>query len=162
MRLVLLGPPGAGKGTQAKLLQQSLGVAHISTGDMLRERMTSADPLGQEVVAVMQSGGLVPDKLVNRMVEKRIEEPDCATGFILDGFPRTVSQAARVRPALNYARRMGWPMGFEPTTTGITIQDSTVELPPPLNRKLHALSAPLPATPGNWHARQDSNLLPPA
>ena len=103
--LILFGPPGSGKGTQAKLLQQSLGVAHISTGDMLRERMTSADPLGQEVVAVMQSGGLVPDKLVNRMVEKRIEEPDCATGFILDGVPRTVSQA-RLLVGLLAARKI--------------------------------------------------------
>jgi adenylate kinase len=91
--LILFGPPGSGKGTQAKLLRQSLGMAHISTGDMLRERVASGDSLGQQVSGIMQSGGLVPDELVNRMVEDRIEQADCVNGFILDGFPRTVSQA---------------------------------------------------------------------
>lgn len=89
----MFGPPGSGKGTQAKLLRQSLGIAHISTGDMLRERVASGDGLGQEAASIMQSGGLVPDEMVNRMVEDRIEQPDCEKGFILDGFPRTVSQA---------------------------------------------------------------------
>ena len=91
--LILFGPPGSGKGTQAKLLQESLQVAHISTGDMLRERVASGDGLGREVAGIMQSGGLVPDETVNRMVSDRIEQPDCAEGFILDGYPRTVNQA---------------------------------------------------------------------
>src|SRR5438046_1799361 len=91
--LILFGSPGSGKGTQAKLLKQSLGVAHISTGDMLRERVASGDSLGREVAQLMQSGALVPDETVNRMVEDRIEQPDCIRGFILDGYPRTVSQA---------------------------------------------------------------------
>src|ERR1700759_1308702 len=91
--LILFGPPGSGKGTQAKLLRQTLGVAHISTGDMLREHLASGDALGQEISSVMKSGGLVPDETVNRMVEDRIEYPDCEKGFILDGFPRTVQQA---------------------------------------------------------------------
>lgn len=89
----MFGPPGSGKGTQAKFLRQFLGVAHISTGDMLRERVASGDELGVKVASVMQSGGLVPDEMVNRMVEDRIEQPDCEKGFILDGFPRTVNQA---------------------------------------------------------------------
>lgn len=91
--LILFGPPGSGKGTQAKLLKQSLGIAHISTGDMLREHIAAGDALGREVNEIMQAGGLVPDETVNRMVEERIEQPDCEKGFILDGFPRTVSQA---------------------------------------------------------------------
>jgi adenylate kinase len=91
--LILFGPPGSGKGTQAELLRKSLRVAHISTGDMLRERVASGDALGREVAGIMQSGGLVSDETVNRMVEDRIEQPDCVGGFILDGFPRTVHQA---------------------------------------------------------------------
>ncbi len=89
----MFGAPGSGKGTQAKLLKQSLGVAHISTGDMLRERIASGDPLGREVESLMKARNLVPDEKVNRLVEERIEEPDAEDGFILDGFPRTVSQA---------------------------------------------------------------------
>jgi adenylate kinase len=91
--LILFGPPGSGKGTQAKLLRQTLGMAHISTGDMLRERIASGDELGQAVAGIMQSGGLVSDELVNRLVEERIAQPDAEKGFILDGYPRTVAQA---------------------------------------------------------------------
>lgn len=91
--LILFGPPGSGKGTQAKFLRQALNVAHISTGDMLRERVASGDELGRRVAGMMQSGTLVPDDTVNRLVEDRIELPDCARGFILDGYPRTVTQA---------------------------------------------------------------------
>ena len=91
--LILFGPPGSGKGTQAKLLKQVLQVAHISTGDMLRERVASGDSLGVQVASLMQSGGLVPDEVVNLMVSDRITYPDCSRGFILDGYPRTVSQA---------------------------------------------------------------------
>ncbi|HVO99491.1 MAG TPA: adenylate kinase [Bryobacteraceae bacterium] len=98
--LILFGPPGSGKGTQAKLLRQALGVAHISTGDMLRERVASRDPLGEEAESIMKAGGLVPDEIVNRMVEERIEQPDCANGFILDGYPRTVSQAKLISGVL--------------------------------------------------------------
>lgn len=89
----MFGAPGSGKGTQAKLLKQSLDVAHISTGDMLRERIASGDPLGLEVESIMKAGSLVSDETVNRLVEERIEEPDAKSGFILDGFPRTVTQA---------------------------------------------------------------------
>ena len=96
----MFGPPGSGKGTQAKLLRQSLGWAHISTGDMLRAHMAAGDALGKEIAAVMQSGGLVSDETVNRMVEERIEEEDCTEGFILDGFPRTVSQAVLLKDLL--------------------------------------------------------------
>ena len=89
----MFGSPGSGKGTQAKLLKESLHIAHISTGDMLRERVASGDEVGRSVASLMQAGGLVPDETVNRLVEERIEQPDCANGFILDGYPRTVQQA---------------------------------------------------------------------
>jgi adenylate kinase len=91
--LILFGPPGSGKGTQAKFLRDTFQIAHISTGDMLRERVSAGDALGREVAGVMKSGGLVPDTTVYRLVVDRIERPDCANGFMLDGFPRTVEQA---------------------------------------------------------------------
>jgi adenylate kinase len=91
--VIMFGPPGSGKGTQAKLLREYFGVAHISTGDMLRERVAAGDALGREVAGIMNSGNLVPDETVSRMVEERIERPDCSAGFILDGYPRTVNQA---------------------------------------------------------------------
>jgi adenylate kinase len=91
--LILFGPPGSGKGTQAQLLQSSLGIPHLSTGDMLRERSARGDALGRELAAILNSGQLVPDETVNRMLEERIRQPDCARGFILDGYPRTAPQA---------------------------------------------------------------------
>jgi adenylate kinase len=91
--LILFGSPGSGKGTQAKLLKESLDLAHISTGDMLRERVASGDAIGRSVASLMQAGELVPDETVNHLVEERIEQPDTVNGFILDGYPRTVQQA---------------------------------------------------------------------
>jgi adenylate kinase len=91
--LILFGPPGSGKGTQAKLLKERLGIPHISTGDMLRDRIASGDGLGLKVKELMVAGRLVPDEIVNQMVDERITEPDCANGFILDGYPRTIAQA---------------------------------------------------------------------
>jgi adenylate kinase len=91
--LVLFGPPGSGKGTQAKLLMQCLGIPQISTGDMLREHIQAGDKLGQEIGGIMHAGGLVADEMVNALVEQRLARPDCAKGFILDGYPRTRQQA---------------------------------------------------------------------
>src|SRR6202521_1246857 len=91
--LIMFGAPGSGKGTQAKLLCEALGVPHISTGDMLRDRIARKDELGLQVEGILQAGGLVSDEIVNRLVAERIEQPDCAAGFILDGYPRTANQA---------------------------------------------------------------------
>lgn len=100
MKLVLLGPPGAGKGTQAKLLSGKWNIPHISTGDILREQMQKDSPLGAKVRRFVQNGELVPDDIVLEVVVNRLTQPDTAVGFILDGFPRTLNQADGLKKAL--------------------------------------------------------------
>jgi len=94
MNLILLGPPGAGKGTQAEIITQKRGLVQLSTGDMLREAVKNDTPIGEEASAIMETGGLVPDEIVIKIVAERLSASDYANGFILDGFPRTLNQAA--------------------------------------------------------------------
>ena len=105
MILILLGPPGAGKGTQAKLLSVELGIPHISTGDMFRDHKARGTDIGRQVQAIMDAGGLVTDDITNAMVKDRLSRADVEPGFILDGYPRTVGQAGFLDDLLRAAGR---------------------------------------------------------
>ena len=114
MKIVLLGAPGAGKGTVAKLLSEFDGSVQISTGDILRGAVKSGSELGKKAKSYMDSGGLVPDSLIMEIMEARLQEDDCAKGFLLDGFPRTIPQAealeellARLGIALDFVASLG-------------------------------------------------------
>lgn len=106
-RLIFLGPPGAGKGTQAKTLAEDWNIPHISTGDILRQALKEQTPLGIKAQSYMDKGELVPDQLVQEMVEERLHQPDTKSGWILDGFPRTVQQAAFLEELLQKLAQSG-------------------------------------------------------
>lgn len=114
MNLIFLGSPGSGKGTLAKLLSVTLGVPHISPGDILRGEIKQNSELGKSTFPYMQKGELVPDEIIRRMVEKRIKQTDCLKGFILDGFPRTRIQAEGLDELLSgMNRKVAWALEFE-------------------------------------------------
>lgn len=106
LNIILMGPPGAGKGTQAVTIADEFGIPHISTGDMFREAMANKTELGLKAKAIVESGGLVPDDLTIELVKERLSRPDCANGYLLDGFPRTIPQAealAKIGPEIDRA-----------------------------------------------------------
>lgn len=97
MKIILMGPPGAGKGTHAKWMEEDFNIPHISTGDMFREAIASGSELGRKIKDVINAGGLVSDELTCALVKDRLSQPDCANGYLLDGFPRTIPQAEELR-----------------------------------------------------------------
>jgi adenylate kinase len=101
LRVVFFGPPGAGKGTQARLLEQKFGACQVSTGEILRKAVREENPLGKKAADYLDRGDLVPDEVMVKLVAERLREPDCQGGFILDGFPRTITQAERLEQMLN-------------------------------------------------------------
>ena len=118
MNLIFLGPPGAGKGTQARLLQQRQGIPQIATGDMLRAAMAGGSTVGQEADRFVRAGDLVPDSVMIRIIAERLQQPDASSGFILDGFPRTIAQAEALEAVLaGMDRRLDRVIYFEVSET---------------------------------------------
>ena len=108
MRIILFGPPGCGKGTQATFISESLSIPHLSTGDMLRSAVSSGSEIGLKAKNIMENGGLVSDQIVLSIVEQRIAKDDCEKGFILDGFPRTVNQAEKLDSLLSTNNKLDY------------------------------------------------------
>ncbi len=120
LHLILLGSPGAGKGTHAEYLEKELGITHISTGDILREAVAQQSELGKKAQQYMDAGQLVPDELIIELAQQRLQQPDCTSGWLLDGFPRTVAQAEALTQLIEESN------GSEPLAVNMTISDQEV------------------------------------
>jgi adenylate kinase len=121
LAIIMLGPPGSGKGTQARMISEALKIPHISTGDMLREALKNQTELGKKAEGFMGSGGLVPDELVDAIVAERLGREDCRRGFILDGYPRTIPQAEFLRSLFGKDGTRTLTLGFE-VANGVLIK----------------------------------------
>lgn len=139
MRLILLGPPGAGKGTQATFITQHFGIPQISTGDMLRAAVKAGTPLGLQAKSVMASGGLVSDELIIGLVKDRLEQPDCAGGYLFDGFPRTIPQANALKTA---NVRLDFVVEIDVPHEDIILRMSGRRVHPPSGRSYHVTFHP--------------------
>jgi adenylate kinase len=165
VRIVFIGPPGAGKGTQAKLLAERLGIAHLSTGDILRQASQSGTPLGKRVRPIIDAGGLVDDALMVQVVEERLAADDCRRGFLLDGFPRTIPQAQALDALLERGRApvdhvLELQVPDEQLIERLTLRfhrmanpraDDTIDAIPRRLELYHSQTAPL----RDYYARQD-------
>ena len=143
MILILLGPPGAGKGTQAKLLSNELRLRHVSTGDMFRDHTSRGTDLGRQVKELMAAGGLVPDEVTNEMVRERVARPDVRGGFILDGYPRTLPQAAFLEQLLaDTGRKLDRTISYEVNEGAIVERISGRRSCPSCGQAYHVTSNP--------------------
>ena len=139
MRLILLGAPGAGKGTQASYIKEKFNIPQISTGDMLRAAVLAGTPLGIAAKKIMDAGGLVSDDIIINLVKQRIKEPDCASGFLFDGFPRTIPQAQAMKDA---AIPIDYVVEIEVKDTEIIKRMSGRRVHPASGRSYHVLFNP--------------------
>lgn len=139
MRLILLGPPGAGKGTQAAFLTQHFGIPQISTGDMLRAAVKAGTPLGLEAKKVMDAGGLVSDEIIIGLVRDRLTQPDCANGYLFDGFPRTIPQADALK---NAGVKLDYVVEIEVPEEDIIARMSGRRVHSPSGRSYHVIFNP--------------------
>ena len=144
MRIMLLGMPGAGKGTQARFLVEKYGIPQISTGDMLRAAVKAGTPLGKEARQYMDKGSLVPDRIVIELVKERVKRPDCARGFIVDGFPRTIAQGEALPPA---GIDFDYVIEFRVSDEDVLQRLSGRRVHPPSGRTYHVTHNP-PKVPG--------------
>jgi len=144
MRLILLGPPGAGKGTQAAFIKEEYGIAQISTGDMLRAAAQKGTPIGLEARKVMDAGRLVSDDVIIGLVQARLQEPDCARGYLFDGFPRTIPQAEAMKAA---AVRIDHVLEIDVPESEIVLRMSGRRVHPASGRTYHVKFNP-PQAPG--------------